>query len=124
MTDDDYLLQECHRMTVEVKKALKNGTIDTILISANETPLETVKVLRKISPKWVESLTVSAVQNNTDKCLVFLTPNHQTSGSISFLFKNNPAKKQLQPKRIDLIDYQQFYDAIKVYQDKKQKGVL
>ncbi len=120
--DDNPQLQECHRMTIDLLKSAKNGTIDTMLAIADKTPIQTAKILKNISVKWVEDLTVAAVINDKGECLVLLTPMKQSSGSISFLFKER--KNQLQLERIDLIDYQQFYDVIKTFQEKKQKGVL
>jgi len=126
--DTDPLLQECSYATENILKFLRNGTIDKILASANETPLETVKALRLISRKWVENLTVTAGLsvgiNDRYECLVILTPRYESSMSMSFLFKDNPVKNQLQLNRIDLIDYQQFYNAIKAQLTQKQKGVL
>lgn len=122
--DDEPLLQECRDKTRDILKALKNGNIDAILNTANETPLNTAKALRSVSPKWIKNLTVNVALNDIYECLVLLTPRKKTNVSMSFLLKDNPIKNQLQIKRIDLIDYQQFYDAIKAYQEKKLKGVL
>lgn len=113
-------LQECRNLTKEILEVIKNGTIDKMLVTATETPLETVKVLKKITPAWVENLMVTSAVNDTGKCFVVLTPKQNSIGSLSFAFQTQ--KNHLQLKRIDLIDYQQIYIAIKSYLDKKSKG--
>lgn len=113
-------LKKCRNLTKETLLAVKNGAIDKILTTANETPVETVKILKKITPEWIENLKVAAAVNDTGECFVFLVPKQNAIGSFSLSLQK--ANTHIQLKRIDLIDYQQIYTAIKSYSDKKSKG--
>ncbi len=113
-------LKECRSLTEETLLSLKDGTIDKVLTTANETPIETAKVLKKITPKWVESLMLTSAVNDAEECFILLTPKQNGIGSLSLSFQKTNTHLQL--KRIDLIDYQQIYTAIKSFLDKESKG--
>lgn len=113
-------LQECRNLTEKTLLSLKDRNIDKVLTTANETPIKTVKVLKKITAKWLENLMFTAVVHDTEECIVYLTPKQNSSGSLSLTFQK--LKSHLHLKRIDMIDYQQIYTAIQSYFDEKSKG--
>jgi len=122
--DDNPKLQECHHMTLKTVDAVKNGTIDKLLrTTANDTPQDTADILKNIPVEWIDDYTVASALSDSNECLVFLTHVQQSLGSISFALKRKN-NDQLLLKRIDLIEYQQFYNMVQKMQDKKSKGVF
>jgi len=90
------------------------------LDTADGTLEHTAKRLKEISPKWFATLRVGAVLTNSKGGLVLLSPTQPTNGSLTISFKETNSK--LQVKRIDLVDYQYFYEQISYLQSNNSEG--
>ena len=113
-------LESCKAATIETINIASNGNIDKILDTADGTSQTTAKRLKEISPKWFATLRVGAVLTNSKGGLVLLSPAQQTKGSLTISFKETSSK--LQVKRIDLVDYQYFYEQIRSLQGTNSEG--
>ncbi len=113
-------LESCKAATIEAINIASNGNIDKILDAADGTLEHTAKRLKEISPKWFATLRVGAVLTNSKGGLVLLSPTQPTNGSLTISFKETNSK--LQVKRIDLVDYQYFYEQISYLQSNNSEG--
>ncbi len=120
---NDLLLKECHDLAFKVIKFAGSGNLD-ILSIAKMTPAKTIKLLKEISPKWFRILKISAVISDAKGYFVFLTSPKQTNFSIVFTIKKGINDSNLNIDRIDLIDYQHFFDLLNLQIEKNQKGGL
>ena len=117
---DKELLKTCKVRTLDVMKLAGNNNLDVLLSVANETLPQTAQHLKTYPGEWFSSLKVVNAMVGKEGCLVFLTPPQQTNRSITLFFKGTKSI-YLRPKRIDMIDYQFFYNELK---DNPTKGYL
>ncbi len=109
---DAELLKACKARTLDVMKLAKSRKFDLLFSVADETLPHTAQSLRTYPEEWFSSLTVTNVSTGPEGCLVFVTPPQQTSRSLALFFQGSKSI-YLRPKRIDMIDYQFFYNEIK-----------
>lgn len=115
-------LESCKAATIEAIDIACNGNIDDILNTADGTLETTAKRLKEIHPEWFATLKVCAVLTNSKEGLVLLSPTQPTNGSLTIFFKETHDKLQI--KRIDLVDYQYFYEQMSSLQGNNSEGGL
>ncbi len=104
-------VEKCRNMAFEFirqEAAGKSGQI----FNAVATPVETADLLKALPQNWFKDLRVSAAGTGSKGCLVVMTPTKQTGWSIVFSM-NGTNSSNLYIHRIDLLNYQQFYDLLK-----------
>jgi len=104
-------LKQCKKRTTAVMDLASQESLNFIWDFADATPSQTIKNINSYPGEWFFSLKVANILNNSEGCLVFFTHPQQTSKSLSLFFKRTD--KFLHIKRLDLIDYQYFYDEFK-----------
>lgn len=110
--EDEELLKTCGKRTLDVMKLATDNKLDVLLSVADGTLPQTAQNLKTYPGEWFASLKVANVRTGPEGCLVFLTHPQQTSRNLALFFQG--AKSiYLRPKRIDLIDYQHFYNELK-----------
>ena len=113
-------LKNCRAATIEAINIASDGNIGKILNTADGTLGNTAKRLKEISPEWFASLRISTTLINSKGALVLLSPTQPSNGSLTISFKETNSK--LQVKRIDLVDYQYFYEQISSLQGNNSEG--
>jgi hypothetical protein len=116
----DHRLHSCNRLTGEHVTLAISGDIGRTLSMADSTLSDTAQTLKSIPSEWFSSLKVANALTDNEGCLVMLSPTKNTTASISIFFKGSG--QTLSPQRIDLIDYQQFYNRLK-YARMQEGGV-
>ena len=106
------LLKACKKRTLEVMKLTEENKLDVLFSVADETLPQTAQSLKTYPKEWFSSLKVVNARVGAEGCLVFLSPPQQTNRSLSLFFQGTKSI-YLRPKRIDLIDYQFFYNELK-----------
>ena len=100
-------LASCRERTIASVGSAALGHINQLLVSADETLLESQVILKNLRPEWFRTLEVVAVMTGKDGCLVFLSQVLDTTGTLSLFFGGKGDKLVL--KRIDVVDYIGFY---------------
>ncbi|WP_321367703.1 hypothetical protein [uncultured Desulfuromusa sp.] len=119
--EEDEFTKTCKKRASDVIKLAADNKFDTLLSVADETLPQTARHIRTYPEEWFSSLSVANVRTGPEGCLVFLSHPQQTSRNLALFFQG--AKSiYLRPKRIDLIDYQFFYNELK--QDPTKGGIL
>lgn len=109
---DEDLLKACKLRTFEVMNLAGENNLDVLFSVADDTLPQTAQSLKTYPKEWFSSLKVVNARVGPEGCLVFLTPPQQTNRSLSLFFQGTKSI-YLRPKRIDIIDYQFFYNELK-----------
>jgi len=117
----DEFIKTCGSRATDVMNLAAENNFDVLLSVADETLPQTAKNIRTYPGEWFSSLKVTNVRTGPEGCLVLLAHPEQTNRNLALFFQG--AKSiYLRPKRIDLIDYQFFYNELK--QDPTKGGGL
>lgn len=115
------LLKTCGERAFNAIKLAADNKSDVLLSVADGTLPQTAQSIKTYPGEWFSSLKVSNVRTGPEGCLVFFSSPQQTNRNLT-LFLQGAKSIYLRPKRIDLIDYQFFYDELK--QDPTKGGLL
>lgn len=118
--DDHTPFAICRRLTVEVMEAAGRGEIKSFLRQADHTPGETAQALGALGGQWYAPMKVAAALSDPEGCLVLLSSPEQTNGSLCLYFAQSSNRFHL--KRIDFVDYQQFYGQLRYKRSQQEKG--
>ena len=113
-------LQTCRDLAAKVVSQASEGIIAQSLSMAVDTLPETVEALTSIPPAWFNSLKATGVRTAADGVMVFLSPTERTNASLCLFFKGEAKGYSL--RRIDLVDYQTFYNGLKFQRHEAAKG--
>jgi hypothetical protein len=110
-TSKESALTACRELAQQLLEQASQGNIGPGLAKAVNTLPETAATLKALKPEWFKSLRVSGVLTDPGGTLIFLTSRDQTSAGLSLFFGGGPKEYRLQ--RVDLIDFQYFYNQLK-----------
>jgi len=116
----DPALVACRQLAARVFEEAAGGRIATSLSTATDTLPDTTTTLLGTPPDWFKELKVAAVRTGTDGVLLFFSPAGRTTASLSLYFSGTPERYTL--RRVDLVDYQTFYNRLKYHQYETAKG--
>jgi len=98
----------------------KSGKIQESLQIAEGTLKNTADRLQHFPSEWFTTLQVAAILTDPNKSIIFLSPSRDTNCSLAITIKKIEGAMQI--RRIDLVDYQFFYEQVNLRKKNTQKG--
>ena len=117
---EDPALAACRQLAGRVLAEAAAGRIATSLSTATDTLPDTKTALLGTPPEWFKDLKMTAARTGPDGALIFFSPARRTTSSLGLYFSGTPKHYTL--RRVDLVDYQAFYNRLKYYQYETAKG--
>ncbi|EAT14973.1 hypothetical protein HTZ97_15605 [Desulfuromonas acetoxidans] len=117
---DNLTLKTCHKLTLELLTVATAGQLGRLLPYVNLTLPNTVKRLEVLPPEWFRGLRTSYYVEGASGCQVFLTSAEQGGACLVLSFSGHDDRLRL--RRVDLVDYQFFYQEHAMHKKHLKEG--
>ncbi len=114
-------LVESKRIVSATIGLLANGQVKQALARAQTPTLANTKqVLERLPREWIGTLRTSFAVGSPSSFIVYLTPHNATNLNLSLTIKKDRGEFVLD--RVDMIDFQSFYAAVKAHEMRRAGG--